>query len=105
MILGIFLVFSLIILMISPVYANVTSVTLEKSVYTNEEKMTFIGKADVGPVFIVIRDQTGGYLGMVSDPSVDSDGTFKTIERDVKQFFHSKGAYNATAFTDRKSVV
>ena len=103
-ILGVFLVFSLIILMISPVYANVTSVTLEKSFYTNEEKMTFIGKEQDGQksVFIVIRDQTGGYVGMVSDPSSDSDGTFKTIERGVTQFFHSKGAYNATAFTDEQ---
>ena len=102
--LGVFLVFSLIILMIVPAYANVTSVSFEKSFYTVEEKMAFIGKEQEGKkaVYVIIRDPAGGYKGMVSDPTSESDGTYSTLPRDVKNFFDVKGTYNATAFTDEQ---
>jgi len=100
--LGVFLVFLLATIMISPAYANVTSVSFEKSFYTNEEKMTFIGKEQEGKkaVYVIIRDSTGAYKGMLSDPTSESDGTYSTIPRIVSQFFDSEGTYNATAFTD-----
>ena len=100
--LGIFLVFLLATSIIAPAYANVTSVSLEKSFYTNDEKMTFVGKAQPGDksVYVIIRDPTGTYKGMVSDPTSESDGTYSTISRDVDNFFDFEGTYNATAFTD-----
>ena len=96
------MVFLLATIIIAPAYANVTSVALEKSFYTKDEKMTFVGKAQAGDksVYVIIRDPFGAYKGMVSDPTAESDGTYSTISRDVTQFFDSEGTYNATAFTD-----
>jgi hypothetical protein len=102
----VFVVFSLIIFMIAPAYANVTSLSLEKSYYTNEEKMTFIGKEQEGKktVVVIIRDSAGVFKGMLSDFMSESDGTFSTTptEKSVTKFFDSKGTYNATAFTNEQ---
>ena len=100
--LGVFLVFLLATIIIAPAYANVTSVSLEKSFYTNEEKMTFVGKAAQGDksVYVIIRDPFGAYKGMVADPIAENNGTYSTNPQDVDNFFDTKGAYNATAFTD-----
>ena len=98
----IFSVFSLVVLMIFPAYAAVNSVSLEKSFYTDEELLTFVGIEETGKksVFVVIRGPGGDYVGMFSDPASDADGAFSTISRPVENFFKSSGTYNATAFTD-----
>jgi hypothetical protein len=98
----IFSVFSLVVLMIFPAYAAVESVSLEKSFYTDEELMTFVGIEETGKksVFVVIRGPGGDFVGMLSDPASDTDGSFSTIERPVENYFTSSGLYNATAFTD-----
>ncbi|MDH3656852.1 MAG: Ig domain-containing protein [Nitrosopumilus sp.] len=96
---GILLLFSI---MIVPAYAEVTSVSLVKSFYTDEEGIVFEGKESTGgiSVFVIIRDEDGTYEGMVSDTTSDADGTFSTIAREVEGLFSSKGIYFATAFTD-----
>ena len=77
--LGLFAVFSLIILMIVPIHADVTSVSLEKSFYTTDENFTIIGTQDGKEiVYVIIRDQTGKYRGMVSDPTTTL-GEFSAI--------------------------
>ena len=98
----IFSVFSLITLMIFPAYAAVDSFSLEKGFYTDEELLTFVGVEEVGKksVFVIVRGPSGDYIGMFSDPTSDSDGSFSTIPREVGGFFKSQGIYNATAFTD-----
>jgi hypothetical protein len=98
----IFSVFSLVVLMIFPAYAAVDSVSLEKSFYTDEELLTFVGIEETGKksVFVVIRGPGGDFVGMLSDPASDADGSFSTIERPVENYFISSGLYNATAFTD-----
>jgi hypothetical protein len=103
----IFSVFSLVVLMIFPAYAAVESVSLEKSFYTDEELMTFVGIEETGKksVFVVIRGPGGDYVGMFSDPASDADGSFSTIARPVENFFKSSGTYNATAFTDDQKEV
>jgi hypothetical protein len=102
--LSVFLVISLGFLVVIPAHAAVSSLSLEKSFYTieDEEGMKFIGKEQAGrkSVFVVIDDPTGNYIGMMSDPSSEPDGTFATLARDVSVFFKFKGIYNATAFTD-----
>ena len=99
-----FLVFSLSILMIAPAYANVTTMSLGENTYPKDGKFIFTGNENEGStsVFVIIRDSTGVFIGMLSDPSSDSDGTFSTLPRDVSQFFKSKGFFNATAFTDNQ---
>ena len=103
--LAVFSIFSLILLMIIPVHAEVTSLSLEKSFYTTDENFTIIGTQDGKEiVYVIIRDQTGDYRGMVSDPTT-TQGEFDTIPRAVSLFFDSKGIYNATAFTDSQKEV
>jgi len=96
---GVFAVFSLFILMMVPAYASVTSMSLEKSFYITNESFKFIGTQDGKEVvFIIIRDASGSFKGMLSDPR-QYQGEFSVIPRPVTNFFSSEGIYNATAFT------
>ncbi len=102
--LAIFFVFSLSILIVVPAYADVTTLSLGENTYPKDGKFLFIGNEEDGStsVFVIIRDSIGDFIGMLSDPSSDSDGTYSTLPRDVSQFFKSKGFFNATAFTDNQ---
>ncbi|AFS82009.1 putative Ig domain-containing protein [Candidatus Nitrosopumilus sediminis] len=103
--LGLWSIFSLILLMIIPVHADVTSLSLEKSFYTIDENFKIIGTQDGREiVYVIIRDQTGDYRGMLSDPTT-TDGEFDVIPRAVSLFFDNEGIYNATAFTDSQREV
>ncbi|MFB5635158.1 MAG: putative Ig domain-containing protein, partial [Nitrosopumilus sp.] len=103
--LGLWSIFSLILLMIVPVHADVTSLSLEKSFYTIDENFKIIGTQDGREiVYVIIRDQTGDYRGMLSDPTT-TDGEFDVIPRAVSLFFDNEGIYNATAFTDSQREV
>ncbi|GKS67060.1 hypothetical protein YTPLAS73_06070 [Nitrosarchaeum sp.] len=88
--------------MVAPAYANVTTLSLGESTYPKDGKFMFTGNENEGStsVFVIIRDSTGTFIGMLSDPTSDNDGTFSTLPRDVSQFFKSKGFFNATGFTD-----
>ena len=105
--LTLFAIFSLFVISIAvptSVYASVDYVSLTQAFFTEDGEISFEGKESTGrqSVFVIIRDSDGGYMGMVSDPSSDPDGTFTTIPRDVDNFFKSKEIYFATAFTDEQ---
>ena len=86
--------------MLSPAFASVTSMSLEKSFYTVDENFKLIGTQDgKETIFVIIRDSNGNFEGMLSDPSPDQ-GEFSVIPRQVPNFFQSSGIYNATAFAD-----
>jgi len=95
---GLISVFSLIILMIVPAYANVTSIELGKSFYTVDEKISFLGTESEGSVLVnvIVRDPNGKskLVGGFSDP----EGGFETISQSVESIFSLVGIYNATAF-------
>ena len=99
--LGVSLVFSLIILMIVPVYANVTTVSMKKSFYTIDEKISFFGTENEGGsiVTVIVRGPDGHaeLLGGFSDPQ----GEYETTPRNVKTIFSIKGIYNVTAFVGK----
>jgi len=96
---GLIAICSLFVLMMAPAYASVTSLSLEKSFYTIDESFKFIGTQDGKEVvFITIRDASGDYKGMLSDPR-QIQGEFTAIPRPVTNFFEFEGMYNATAFT------
>ncbi len=99
--LGLFAVFSLIILMIVPVHAEVTEVSLGKNFYTVDEKIIFSGSENEGSVLVnvVVKDPNGKskLLGGFSDP----EGVFETIPQSVENIFSAIGTYNATAFVDK----
>ena len=97
---GFLAVFSLFVLMLSPAYASVSSLSLEKSFYTEDENIVFIGTQNATDViFVIIRDNHGNFEGMLSDPT-PQQGEFSVIPRQVSNFFENEGIYNATAFSD-----
>ena len=86
--------------MLAPAYAIVTSMTLEKSFYTDEENIKFIGTQNgTEVIFVIIRNSNGNFEGMLSDPT-PQEGEFSVIPRQVTNFFKSEGIYNATGFVD-----
>jgi len=86
--------------MLSPAYASVSSMSLEKSFYTTDENIMFIGTQNATDViFVIIRDSNGNFEGMLSDPT-PQQGEFSVIPRQVTNFFNNAGIYNATAFSD-----
>ena len=99
--LGIFLVFSLFVLIMTPVYAEVTTVSMKKSFYTVDETISFSGTESEGSniVTVVIRGPDGHaeLLGGFSDPQ----GEYETTPRNVKNVFSIQGNYNVTAFVDK----
>ena len=98
-------IFSMLLFSISPAFADVKSVDLEKPVFTDEESIVFVGKESTGKqsVFVIIRSSSGE-TEMVSDPLSDDDGTFKTFPRSVDAIFSRSGIYEATAFTGNEKV-
>ena len=96
-----FAIFSLFVLMMVPAYASVTvtSMSLEQSFYTTDEDFSFIGTINgTEPVFVIIRDSSGNYEGMLSDSFAIDE--FGVAPRPVEDFFDKKGIYDATAFTN-----
>ena len=89
----------------APAYAVVKSITLEKDVYTDLESISFIGTESEGKktVNVILYNPNGKYVNILSDPTSEVDGTFKTIPKLVESLFTTTGTYNATAFTDQKS--
>jgi len=94
-------VVSLFVLMMVPTYAEVTEVSLGKSFYTIDEKISFLGNESEGSVLvnIIIKNPNGDskLLGGFSDP----EGGFETIPQSVKNIFSVVGNYNATVFVDK----
>ncbi|MFB5648700.1 MAG: hypothetical protein ACE5RM_04365, partial [Candidatus Nitrosomaritimum aestuariumsis] len=87
--------------MVSSSYAEVTEVSLGKSFYTIDEKISFLGNESEGSVLVnvVVKDPNGKakLFGGFSDP----DGGFETIPQSVKNIFSIVGTYDATAFVDK----
>ncbi len=87
--------------MINPAYAIVTSFSLQKDVYTNDEKIVFVGTESQGNewVNVALYNPNGKFINMLGDPGSDKDGLFETIPKLVKDLFTTKGVYTATGFT------
>ena len=98
---GLFAIFPLFVLMIVPIYADVTTLTLEKNFYTVNEKISFSGTENEGSkiVTVIVKDPNGS-PEVLSDFS-DSEGKYETIPQSVKNIFSINGIYNVTAFVDK----
>jgi len=95
----------LLILTVNPAYAIITSITLEKDVYADEESIAFVGTESEGKktVNVILYNPNGKYVNILSDPFSELDGSFKTIPKLVESLFTTTGRYNATGFTDQRS--
>ncbi|MDH3278612.1 MAG: putative Ig domain-containing protein [Nitrosopumilus sp.] len=103
--LALLIVFGISLVIVTPSYADVKSLSLEKSFYTNDEKIEFVGIEEDGlqQVSVVIK-RNGDTITLLGDPASDEDGTFSTIPRLVEDIFTSKGVYEAIAFTSTQKV-
>ena len=98
---GLFAIFPLFVLMIVPIYAEVTTITLEKNFYIVDEEISFSGtENERGKIVTVIVKDPDGNPEVLSDFS-DSEGKYKTIPQSVKNIFSINGIYNVTAFVDK----
>ena len=95
---------SIIVLMISPAFAEVTSVDLQKSFYTDDEGFIFEGVESVGNqrVNVIIHTDSDKFVTIISSPSSDKNGNFSTFPKTVESIFDREGEYVATAFTDEQ---
>ena len=91
--------------MINPAYADIQSLEMGKSFYTNDESIKFTGVETNGSqaVSVVIRGPSGNFITLLGDPFSDSDGTFETIAKKVDEIFTSSGNYNATGFSESQT--
>ena len=87
--------------MINPAYAIVTSFSLQKDVYTDDEQIVFVGTESQGNewVNVALYNPNGKFINMLGDPGSDKDGSFETIPKLVKDLFATKGVYTAIGFT------
>ena len=91
--------------MINPAYGEVTSISLEKEVYTITESIVFVGTESQGKqiVSVALYNPNGKFIDMLGDLSSDADGSFSTIPRAVEKLFSTTGTYNATGFVNQLS--
>jgi len=96
-------ILSLFFIMIIPAYAEVTEFSIEKSFYTIEEGIVFVGTTDQKNTMINVvlenpNQKESYFIGVRSN----SDGVFKTSPKNVSDFFSTIGTYQFTAFTIQK---
>ena len=96
-------ILSLFLIMLIPVYAEVTEFSIQKNFYTIDEGIVFVGTEDQGDkmVSVVMLDPNGKESMFVMDMS-DSNGMFETLPKNVDTFFSIIGTYQFTAFTIQK---
>ncbi|MDC0209386.1 hypothetical protein OAJ90_07135, partial [Nitrosopumilus sp.] len=95
---------SLFLIMLIPAYAEVTEFSIEKSFYTIDEGIVFVGTTNEknSMVNIVIENpnkKESYFVGATSD----SNKEFKTVPKNVNSFFSVIGTYQFTAFSIQKA--
>ena len=96
-------ILSLFLIMLVPVYAEVSEFSIEKNFYTNEEGLVFVGTEDEGRQLVsVLMTDPNGKESMIVSSMSNSDGIFQTVPKNVDEFFSIIGTYQFTAFTIQK---
>ena len=96
-------ILSLFLIILVPVYAEVSEFSIEKNFYTNEEGLVFVGTEDEGRQLVsVLMTDTNGKESMILSSMSNSDGIFQTVPKNVDEFFSIIGTYQFTAFTIQK---
>ena len=96
-------ILSLFLIILVPVYAEVTEFSIEKKFYTVDEGLVFVGTEDEGRKLIsVLMTNPNGKERMLVSAMSNSDGMFETVPKNVDDFFSIIGTYQFTAFTIQK---
>ncbi len=94
----------LLVLLINPAYADVTSLKTDKSAYTIEDKIVFSGiVSEPGELVNVVIDRPLEKSFLRSGIS-KSDGSFSLFAINVDELFLHPGSYEATAFTNTQPI-
>ena len=97
-------IFSLFLMMVIPVYAEVTEFSIEKSFYTIDEGVVFVGTAnEVKKMINVVMENPNGKENYLVGAMSNSQGQFKTMPKSVDDNFSIIGTYQFTAFTIQKN--
>jgi len=101
-----FTVFSLVILMIVPVYADINNADLNKETFTVDDKFTISGTiSDVDRLMLVASMKGPNGEKLVKNVISNHDGTFSFIPVDAGLIFKSQGEYTITVFTENQNIV
>jgi len=101
-----FTVFSLVILMIVPVYADINNADLNKETFTIDDKFTISGTiSDVDRLMLVASMKGPNGEKLVKNVISNHDGTFSFIPVDAGLIFKSQGEYTITVFTENQNIV
>jgi len=101
---GLFAVFSLIILMIIPVYADVNKAEIDKETFEIDDKFTISGTVS-DPNRVLLVASLKGPSGEKLTRNTNTDpGTFSFIPIDADNIFKSKGEYTIRVFTQFQNV-
>ena len=96
-------ILSVFLIMLVPVYAEVTEFSIEKNFYTINEGIVFVGIENEGNkmISVIMVDPNGKESYLVGGMS-NSEGKFETMPKNVDDFFSIIGTYQFTAFTMQK---
>ena len=101
--LGSLAIFSLVILMIVPAYADVTTLTLDKSAFTIDDKFIISGTiSDPGRVLLA-ASMKGPSDEKLNRNAYSSDGKFSFAAVSAENLFDRDGTYTITVFTEFQS--
>jgi len=103
--LGLFAVFSLIILMIVPVHADVTSVTIDKESFSIDDKFTISGTNDDEGGVMLVASIKGPNAEKLNRNAYSSGGEFTFTPINADDIFKSEGTYTITLFTEYQQPV
>ena len=99
--LGLFTIFSLVILMIIPVHAEVTTATLDKENFTIDDKFTITGTVDDPNRVTLLASMKGPSVEKLTRTAMsDNDGTFSFVPVLADDLFRTDGVYEINIFTE-----
>jgi len=98
-----FSVFSLIILMIVPAYADVDKATIDKETFTIDDKFTISGTVSDAERVTLAAVMKGPGGEKLNKNAFSDEGKFSFIPIDAGLLFKSKGIYTINIFTDTQT--
>ena len=96
-------ILSLFLIMLVPVYGEVTEFSIEKNFYTIDEGVVFVGNTDEEREQISITIvNPNGKESLLTGTVSNIQGEFETMAKSVENSFSIIGMYELTAFTTQK---
>ena len=97
-------IFSLFLIMLVPAYAEITEFSIEKSFYTIDEGIVFVGTTSESDSMInVVMENPNGKESYFIGARSNSQAIFETVPKNVSDYFSIIGTYQFTAFTIQKN--